>query len=109
MFADLRASDVLAAGNRLRGLIARTPLVRSPELSELAGADVYLKLENKQTTGSFKLRGALNVIASLPEDVRQRGIVAASAGNHGLGIAYAARAFGVRATIFVPSNAPKVK
>jgi threonine dehydratase len=109
MFADLRASDVLAAGNRLRGLIARTPLVRSPELSELAGADVYLKLENKQTTGSFKLRGALNVLASLPKDVRQRGIVAASAGNHGLGIAHAARAFGVGATIFVPNNAPKVK
>jgi threonine dehydratase len=109
MFADLRASDVLAAARRIRDVIQRTPLVHSPNLSELVGADVYLKLENKQTTGSFKLRGALNSIATLSEDVRRRGVVASSAGNHGLGLAYAARRFGISATIFLPSNAPKVK
>jgi len=109
MFNDLRASDVLAAAHRIREVVQRTPLVHSSELSALAGAEVHLKLENKQTTGSFKLRGALNSVASLGDDVRRRGVVASSAGNHGLGLAYAARRFGVPATIFVPSNAPKVK
>lgn len=109
MFDDLRATDVLAAGQRIRELVRRTPLVRSAPLSELAGGDVFLKLENEQITGSFKLRGALNAIATLPADVRARGVVASSAGNHGLGIAYAARFYGVSATIFVPQNAPKVK
>jgi threonine dehydratase len=109
VFRDLRAVDVLAAGQRIRELVRRTPLVRSAPLSEIAGGDVYLKLENEQITGSFKLRGALNAIGSLPPDVRERGIVASSAGNHGLGIAYAARYYEVAATIFVPENAPKVK
>jgi threonine dehydratase len=109
MFSDLRATDVLAAADRLRALIKRTPLVRSAALSEIAGGDVFLKLENEQTTGSFKLRGALNVLATLSAEARTRGVVASSAGNHGLGVAYAAKHFGVQATIFVPSTAPKVK
>jgi threonine dehydratase len=109
MFADLRPTDVIAAADRIRPLIKRTPLVRSAELSEIAGGDVYLKLENTQTTGSFKLRGALNVIATLTPEQRRTGVVASSAGNHGLGVAYAAKHFGVPATIFVPSTAPKVK
>ena len=109
MFADLRATDVLAAGQRIRDLVRRTPLVRSAPLSEIAGGDVFLKLENEQITGSFKLRGALNAIATLSTDVRARGVVASSAGNHGLGVAYAARHYGVAATIFVPENAPQVK
>lgn len=106
---SLRATDVIAAADRIRPLVTRTPLVRSASLSELAGGDVYLKLENKQTTGSFKLRGALNVLATLSPDARARGVVASSAGNHGLGVAYAAKHFGVSATIFVPSTAPQVK
>jgi threonine dehydratase len=109
MFRDLRATDVLAAADRIRPLVKRTPLLRSAALSALAGGDVYLKLENEQTTGSFKLRGALNVLATLPPDTRARGVVASSAGNHGLGVAYAAKHFGTPATIFVPSGAPKVK
>jgi len=108
-FSDLRPTDVLAASRRIEGLVRRTPLVHSPALSEIAGGDVYLKLENEQITGSFKLRGAINTIASLPPEVRARGIVASSAGNHGLGIAYAARHFNVPATIFVPRTAPQVK
>jgi threonine dehydratase len=83
--------------------------VRSVILTELSGGDVYLKLENEQVTGSFKLRGAVNSIASLPPDVRARGVVASSAGNHGLGIAYAARYFNIPATIFVPRTAAQVK
>src|SRR5919199_1799982 len=77
--------------------------------SDLPGGDVSLKLENEQLTGSFKLRGALNALAALPDDVRKRGVVASSAGNRGLGVAYAARELGVPATIYVPSTAPKVK
>ena len=109
MFSSFRPSDVLAAADRIRPLIKRTPLVRSDGLSAIAGGDVYLKLENAQITGSFKLRGAFNVLATLPPDVRARGIVASSAGNHGLGVAYAAKHFGVPATIFVPSTVAAVK
>src|ERR1043166_4503914 len=109
MFADLRPTDVIAAADRIRPFVKRTPLLRSDPLSELARTDVYLKLENQQTTGSFKLRGALNVLATLSPDQRRRGVVASSAGNHGLGVAYAAKHFGVRATIFVPTHAPQVK
>ncbi len=109
MFKDLRAVDVIAASDRIRPLVRRTPLIRSDALSTIAGGDVYLKLENRQITGSFKLRGALNVLATLPLDARSRGVVASSAGNHGLGVAHAAKHFGTHATIFVPSNAPQVK
>ena len=109
MFSALKPTDVLAAAGRIRSLIKRTPLVRSASLSDIAGGDVYLKLENEQTTGSFKLRGALNVLATLPPEIRARGIVASSAGNHGLGIAYAAKHFGVPATIFVPCTVAQIK
>jgi threonine dehydratase len=109
MFTDLRATDVLAAAERIRSTVRRTPFVRSEALSEQAGGDVYLKLENEQLTGSFKVRGALNALATLPESVRRRGVVASSAGNHGMGVAFAARELGVPATIFVPTHAPQVK
>jgi len=109
MFTSLKPTDVLAAADRIRPLIKRTPLIRSDWLSAIAGGDVYLKLENQQTTGSFKLRGALNVLATLAPEVRARGIVASSAGNHGLGIAYAAKHFGVPATIFVPRTVAQIK
>ena len=109
MFTDLRATDVLAAAERIRSTVRRTPLVRSEALSEQVGGDVYLKLENEQLTGSFKVRGALNALGTLPEAVRRRGVVASSAGNHGMGVAFAARELGVPATIFVPTHAPRVK
>jgi threonine dehydratase len=103
------AIEVLAAAHRLRGVVERTPLVRSAGLSERAGTDVFLKCENRQRTGSFKIRGAYNALATLPDDVRRRGVVASSAGNHGMGLAWAAKTLGVRAKIFVPSTAPAVK
>ena len=102
-------AEVLAAAHRLRGVIERTPLVRSDALSDAVGADVYLKCENLQRTGSFKLRGAYNALATLPAEARTRGVVASSAGNHGLGIAHSARLLGMHARIFVPANAPAVK
>ena len=109
MFNDLRAIDVFAAARRIAGLVRRTPLRRSARLSELAGGDVHLKLEHEQITGSFKLRGAFNALGVMPEAERSRGVVASSAGNHGLGVARAAQHFGIAATIFVPSGAPDVK
>jgi threonine dehydratase len=109
MFKDLRAEEVHRAAERIEAHAIRTPLVRSEPLSRAAGGDVYLKLENQQVTGSFKLRGALNALATLPPDAKKRGVVASSAGNHGLGVAYAAKALGIAATIFVPSTAPEVK
>ena len=109
MFDDLHAIDIFAAAVRLEGICLRTPLHRSPGLSRLAGGDVWLKLECEQVTGSFKLRGAYNAIAVLPEDVRARGVVTSSAGNHGLGVAWAAKRLGAAATVFVPRSAPEVK
>ncbi|HEX5438916.1 MAG TPA: threonine/serine dehydratase [Gemmatimonadaceae bacterium] len=109
MFNDLRPIDVFAAARNVRGVVQRTELRRSRGLSERVGRDVFLKLESEQVTGSFKLRGAYNAIAMLDDTVRARGVVASSAGNHGLGVAFAARQFGIPATIFIPASAPEVK
>ncbi len=88
-----------SASKRLEGKINHTPLTYDPDLN------VYFKWENKQKTGAFKVRGALNKILALETWEQERGLVAASAGNHGLGVAYAARLLGVKATIFIPENA----
>jgi len=109
LFERLEATAVLAAAQRIGPHIRRTRLVRSEGLSRIAGGDVYLKLENEQTTGSFKLRGALNALGSLTKTQRERGVVASSAGNHGMGVAYAAKTLGIRAKIYVPKTAPEVK
>jgi threonine dehydratase len=102
--------DILEARRQMAPYVSRTPLRYSPALSRLSGAQVWLKLENLQPTGSFKVRGALNKVARLTADERARGLVTASAGNHGLGVAYAARSLGgVAATIFLPDNAPRAK
>ncbi len=101
--------DVRAAAGRLQGIVRRTPLERSDALSEISGTGVHLKLEGLQRTGSFKLRGACNFIAQLSPDERARGLVTASAGNHGLGVALAARLLGARAVVYVPQDAPEVK
>jgi threonine dehydratase len=103
------ATEIREAAGRLHGVAVRTPLRRSAALSDLVGGDVFLKLESEQLTGSFKVRGAYNALSLLTPDERARGIVASSAGNHGLGVAEAAQRLGVAATIFVPSNAPAVK
>ena len=109
LFERLHPRDVRAAAERIRPHIVRTALLRSKELSRVAGQDVFLKLENTQTTGSFKLRGALNALAALSDKQRRAGVVASSAGNHGLGVAYAARSLGIDARVFVPRTAPEVK
>jgi threonine dehydratase len=97
--------DVQLAEQRIRGRILRTPLVYSPALSRLFAADIHLKMENLQKTGSFKIRGALNTIMARGERLPRLGVVAASAGNHAQGVALAAREAGVPATIIMPHGA----
>jgi threonine dehydratase len=101
--------EIRAAQQRIAGTAHRTPAERSDALSAEAGCDIFLKLECWQRTRSFKLRGAYNAIAALSDAERARGIVTASAGNHGQAVAFAARATHARATIFVPRDAPGVK
>lgn len=100
--------EMEAARARIAGKVVRTPTVQSTPLSEFAGVPVHLKLEHRQTTGSFKLRGATNAIAMLTADEKLRGVVAASTGNHGRALAHAAKLEGIRAVIcmskLVPDN-----
>jgi len=95
------------ARQRLQGIAVRTPILRYPQ--PIDGRTLLLKPENLQPIGSFKLRGAYNKIASLTDAERRRGVIAYSSGNHAQGVAYAARAMGVKATIVMPNNAPKIK
>ncbi|MFG1432975.1 threonine/serine dehydratase [Xanthobacter sp. V2C-8] len=103
------AADVDAAAQRLKGVAVRTPLVFSPELSDRAGARVFLKPETLQRTGSFKFRGAYNRIAQIPPEARAAGVVACSSGNHAQGVAAAARLLGMPAVIVMPHDAPALK
>ena len=101
--------DVLAAHARIRDAIVRTPTLISRTLSQMTGAEVYLKFENLQFTAAYKERGALNTLLQLPFESRERGVIAASAGNHAQGLAYHAHRLGVPATIVMPTNTPIIK
>ena len=98
-------ADVQAARGRIAKELIRTPLVLSDAASERAGRPVYLKLENLQRTGAFKVRGALSKVTSFAPEERQQGLVCASSGNHGLGVAYASSRLGVRCVVVLPENA----
>jgi threonine dehydratase len=102
----VQADDIVAARELLRDVISPTPLLFSRVLSETVGGPVYLKCENLQRTGSFKVRGAYTRIARLSDAERARGVVAASAGNHAQGVAFAAGLLGCRATVVMPERAP---
>jgi threonine dehydratase len=102
-------ADIEAARRQIAGLARITPLYSSETLSRRAGMPVYLKAENLQRTGSFKIRGAVNRIAALSDQERAAGVVTASAGNHGQAVALAAREAGVGATVFMPQDAPMAK
>src|SRR5512135_678671 len=97
--------QILAARERLAGVIKHTPLMRSDTLDRIIGASVRIKPENLQKTGSFKIRGAYNRLMTLTDEQKSRGVVAASAGNHGQALAYAATRAGVTATIVMPTTA----
>jgi len=101
--------DVRLAERTIRPYLARTPLLRYPALDALVGAEVYVKREDCQPTSAFKVRGGLNVVASLTEAERARGVICASTGNLGQGIAYAAKLFGARCIVAVPENANAAK
>ncbi|WP_448187246.1 threonine ammonia-lyase [Azospirillum sp. sgz301742] len=106
---QVTAEDVHAAASRLSGRIATTPAEAAPRLSELAGCEVFLKLENQQHTGSFKERGALNKLLALSDAERRAGVIAMSAGNHAQAVACHAAKLGVSATIVMPSFTPFTK
>jgi threonine dehydratase len=102
-------ADIEGARARLVGVARETPLYSSETFTRLTGRAVLLKAENLQRTGSFKIRGAFNTISTLADDEREAGVVAASAGNHGQAVAWAAREAGIRATVFMPQDAPMAK
>lgn len=103
------AADIEQAAFRLRDVALRTPLIENPVLNEIAGGRVFLKAECFQVTGSFKIRGAYNLLSQLTTEQAARGVVAFSSGNHAQGVAAAARSLGIRARIVMPADAPTTK
>ena len=102
-------ADVNAAAERLQGQVLRTPTIHAARLSAITGANIWIKLESQQYTGSFKERGARNKLLLLSDAERARGVIAASAGNHAQGVAYNAKALGIDAVIVMPTTTPDVK
>ncbi|MEM9501318.1 MAG: threonine ammonia-lyase [Pseudomonadota bacterium] len=107
--ADLTIEDVRAAAERIEGAVVKTPMMHSITLSEITGAEIWLKFENLQFTAAYKERGALNALLHLTEEQKQRGVIAASAGNHSQGLSYHGTRLGVPVTIVMPKTTPTVK
>lgn len=107
--SEVIAREASAAAAKIRGIVCETPLERSAALSDATGAEVFVKLENLQHTGSFKLRGACHCLLSLDDAQRRRGVIAASSGNHGAALAYAMRELGINGQIFVPEQTSRTK
>ncbi|MGE7091311.1 threonine ammonia-lyase [Lysinibacillus sp. NPDC048646] len=105
----LTLEKIQAAKNKLAPYIHETPVVRLYGLDDILGCNVYIKAENMQKTNSFKVRGALNKMLSMPIEQLQKGVVASSSGNHGKGVAYAAKLLNIQATIVLPDTAPIIK
>jgi threonine dehydratase len=106
---QVRAADVEAAAERLRSVVAPTPVERNPRLSARVGAQVLLKREDLQVVRSYKVRGAYNTICQLDGAAKARGVVCASAGNHAQGLAFACSALGVTGRVFLPRTTPRQK
>ena len=105
----IKLEKIKKAKERLKNIVYNTPFPNAPKLSQEVGNEIYLKKENLQTTGSFKLRGAFNKIASLPEEKRKKGVIAASAGNHAQGVAFGANYFNIPSIIVMPEATPLTK
>lgn len=105
----IKYSDIISAQQSMKDVIRETSLIHSKTFSKMAGAEIFMKLENLQTTGSFKVRGAFNKLYHLTEEEKKHPIVAASAGNHAQGVAYSASQLGLKSIIFMPSFAPPSK
>ncbi|MBC7769796.1 MAG: threonine/serine dehydratase [Phycisphaerales bacterium] len=101
--------DVKAAAKRIEGIVVRTSLLRNDALDAATGAKVFVKAECLQRGGAFKMRGATNAIAALAPEVRARGVIAFSSGNHAIAVSTAAKLFGIEATIVMPADAPRIK
>ncbi|HWP38334.1 MAG TPA: threonine/serine dehydratase [Gemmatimonadales bacterium] len=101
--------NIREAARGLEGVAVRTPLLSMPRLAEIAGVPVFLKMESRQPTGAFKLRGAWTALRRLPPDARARGVITYSSGNHGQALAFAAQRMGVRAVVVMPETAPAAK
>ena len=105
----LSLEKIYKAKDRIKDIVIDTPFSYAPYLSELSGCEVYLKKENLQVTGAFKIRGAFNKVASLTDEQRACGVIAASAGNHAQGVAFSASKFGIKAVIVMPESTPLTK
>ena len=105
----IELNKIKEAQKRLNGVIHKTPLAHAPILSKKLNSNIYLKKENLQLTGSFKIRGAFNKISTLTNEEKQLGVVAASAGNHAQGVAYSAKYYNIKATIIMPEATPLTK
>src|SRR5688572_6892485 len=101
--------DVLRAARTIRPYLRPTPVISTPALDRLLGCSAFVKCEQVNPTGAFKVRGALNVLANLPPEDRRRGVIASSTGNHGQAVAYAGRVFGTRVVVGVPEGANPYK
>jgi len=101
--------DVLAAYERVKDVVNKTPIMASRTLNELTGAEIYLKCENYQRIGAFKMRGAYNTISQLTEEQRKKGVIAHSSGNHAQAVALSAKLLNIKATIVMPNTSPQVK
>ncbi len=107
--SGLGFDDVLAARTRIAPYLRRTPVAHNPALDEALGCEAYVKCENLQPIGAFKVRGGINLMLSLPDEQRRRGVITASTGNHGQSVAYASRLVGARAIVYVPRGANPLK
>src|ERR1700730_9191351 len=107
--SPITLEDIEAARQRIEGAIYYSPCQPSIPLSEITGMEIFCKLDNLQRTGSFKERGARNVLSQLPAEQKKRGVIAASAGNHGQALAYQGKLLGVPATVVMPKHAPLIK
>jgi threonine dehydratase len=105
----IEESNIEAAARRIGAWLSHTPLIRSVHFSRRLNANVWLKLETLQPTHSFKVRGAFNALLQLPEDIRERGVITASGGNHGLAVAHAAAALGTPVRVYLPESATQAK
>ncbi|KAJ52215.1 threonine dehydratase [Clostridium tetanomorphum] len=106
---SLDLGKIQMARENIKSIVRKTPLFYSSTFTKESGLNIYLKCENKQKTGAFKIRGAYNKIVSLTEEEKRKGVIASSAGNHAQGVAYAAAAFGIKSTIVMPITAPQAK
>ena len=105
----MHLNEIKLARETIKDIINKTPILYSPIFSKINNCSVYLKCENLQITGAYKIRGALNKIRSLSDEEKSRGVVCSSAGNHAQGVAYASTLLGVNSTIIMPKNTPYLK